>query len=500
MATEGYLLGIDVGTSAIKTVLTNAAFQICASAEMHYEVCCTHGGLWIELDAEAIWNGLLSCLRKIGAHMDLSRICGIGIDCLCPGLLAMDENLRPLQNPILYSDRRSLTQAEQLQKLINFDELFSITANAVTAGATSVSSMHWFRQTRPELYQKTRWFGHINTFLLARMSGEVAFDPTNASYTGLFDTVHTRSWSTHLCTTFDTDPEKLPPVRKSSEICGLLRHKDLIALKIPANTPIVIGAADTASAALACGVLHAGQAFESFGTTDVLSVCVDKPIFSPFLVNRCHAVDDRWLYQCVHSSSAAALRWGMQASGFSAASASYERFSEFASQQPAGAGGACFLPFVNGERCRIWSNFTSGSLFGVSPELSPGMLARSVVEGCCFALRQLKEIAENASFQHFDTLVLVGGGSQNRSLVQLKADILDCQYIIQKNHHAAPVGAAMLAAVGIGWYASVEQASTSRATGTSYIISPQATPEERRIYAESYQKFLHFCKIFGQLP
>lgn len=499
MATEGYLLGIDVGTSSIKTVLTNATFQVCASAEMHYEVHSTHGGLWVELDAEAIWNSLLSCLQKMGTRMDLSCICGIGIDCLCPSLIAMDINFHPLQNPILYSDRRSLIQAEQLQQLIGFDELFSITANAMTAGATSVSSMHWFRQTHPELYRKTCWFGHINTFLLARMSGEVAIDPTNASYTGLFDTVHTQNWSPRLCRTFDVSQQMLPPVRKSSEICGRLCNKDLLELRIPSNTPIVIGAADTASAALACGILHAGQAFESSGTTDVLSICVDKPVFSPLLVNRCHAVDGRWLYQCVHSSSAAALRWGMQASGFSAADVSYERFTEFASRQPAGAGGACFLPFVGGERCGVWRNLTSGSLTGISSELSPGMLARSVVEGCCYALRQLKDIAEDAASQHFDTLVLVGGGSQNLSLVQMKADILDCQFEIQKIHHVAPVGATMLAAVGIGWYASVEQASRNRSAEISQIISPRATSEERKIYTERYHRFLCLCHSFGQL-
>ena len=482
-----YLLGIDVGTSGLKAVVTDSSFRVIATAQAHYTVQGAPG--WAELDAEDIWGALVCCADELREKADLRRVRAIGIDCLCPGLVALDEKGRVLQNPILYSDRRSGAEAAQLQGMVSAPELFSITANTMTAGAISVTSMRWFMTNRPQSYEKTRWFGHINTYLLARLTGNVAIDPSNASYTGLFDTVGTRNWSELLCSRFSVDRSLLPPVRESTEVCGVLQNEALLARGIPAGTPVVIGAADTASAAVGCGVLRAGQAFESSGTTEVLSVCVDRPVFSPNLLNRCHAVPGTWLYQCVHSGSSDAMRWGAAMCNLTGEDR-YEALSSLAMTQAPGADGALFLPFLGAERCGIWRGLRGGSLLGIAAQQTNGVIARAVLEGCIYAMRELKDLAEKTSGLRFETLTLVGGGSKNRQMTQLRADILNCTYQISKMHHAAPVGAAMMAAVGAGLYPTLDSAASAREAQEAEIIRPRASDREREIYDRTYQKFI----------
>ena len=210
-------------------------------------------------------------------NIDMSKVAGISISSLCPGLTALGENGEVLTDPIIYSDRRSTREAEMILEAVGREKLFEITANTAMAGAMSGTSMLWIKRNLPEVYEKTKYFGHVNTLLAQRMSGNFAMDHSNASYTDLFETTGGFRWSAFLCEKIGIDMEKLPPLHASTDVVGGLIHPDLIQMGIPRDTPIIIGGGDTACATLAAGVTKAGQVCESVGTTNVLTVCVDQP-------------------------------------------------------------------------------------------------------------------------------------------------------------------------------------------------------------------------------
>ena len=106
--------------------------------------------------------------------------------------------------------------------------------------------MLWIKRHLPEQYEKTKYFGHLNTFMAHRMCGNFAIDYSNASYTNLFETTGGFRWSEELCEKIGIDIEKLPPLHKSTDVVGGLINEELIALGIPQGTPIVIGGGDTA--------------------------------------------------------------------------------------------------------------------------------------------------------------------------------------------------------------------------------------------------------------
>ena len=433
-----YLLRVDVGTTSIKVVVIDENAKPLGISSSSYRLI-TPDQNSVQIDMEDMWNAYLKCIRLLqeGKKLDLSKVAGISISSLCPGLVAMGENGEVLVDAIIYSDRRSTEEAEMILDAVGKDRLFELTANTAMAGAMSGTSMLWIKRHLPEQYEKTKYFGHLNTFMAHRMCGNFAIDYSNASYTNLFETTGGFRWSEELCEKIGIDIEKLPPLHKSTDVVGGLINEELIALGIPQGTPIVIGGGDTACATLAAGVTKAGDVCESVGTTNVLTICVDQPKFDRGFINRCHVVDGTWIYQGALSTTGAAYQWFRdnfcqdlieKASGSSKNAFAY--MNEEADEAEPGCGGLVFLPYMLGERSPIWDPYARGVFFGLSLQTKRKDMNRAVMEGCGYGLRQLSEIAERVTGKKMTEFVSIGGGAKSETWAQIKADITGKDIII----------------------------------------------------------------------
>lgn len=464
-----YLLGVDVGTTSIKVVVIDEDAKVLGISSSTYRLI-TDKPDYVSIDTESLWQAYLKCMRLLfqGKKIDSTKIAGIGISSLCPGLAAFGENDEVLVNPIIYSDRRSIKEAEIIKEAVGLDTLFEITANKCMAGAHSGTSMLWIKRNLPEIYQKVKYFGHVNTLMALLMTGKYGIDYTNASYTNLFETTkgHEGKWSDFLCEKIGIDKEKLPPLMDSTEVVGGLINPEMIELGIPEGTPVVIGGADTPCATLAAGVKGAGDACESVGTTNVLTVCVDKPKFDERFINRCHVVRGTWIYQGAMSYTGAAYQWFRdgfckdfieEAAGSSGNS--FTLMNQEAEQAEPGCGGLVFLPYMQGERSPIWDAYARGVFFGISLQSTRKEFNRAIMEGCGYGLRQLCEIAESVTGRKLTGFSSIGGGAKSELWAQIKADITGKDIIILDMNDMAPVGAALLAGVGAGFFKDAAEAS-----------------------------------------
>ena len=490
-----YLLGVDVGTTSIKVVVIDENAKALGISSSSYRLI-TPDQNSVQIDMEDMWNAYLKCIRLLqeGKKLDLSKVAGISISSLCPGLVAMGENGEVLVDAIIYSDRRSTEEAEMILDAVGKDRLFEITANTAMAGAMSGTSMLWIKRHLPEQYEKTKYFGHLNTFMAHRMCGNFAIDYSNASYTNLFETAGGFRWSEELCEKIGIDIEKLPPLHKSTDVVGGLINKELIELGIPKGTPIVIGGGDTACATLAAGVTKAGDVCESVGTTNVLTICVDQPKFDRGFINRCHVVDGTWIYQGALSTTGAAYQWFRdnfcqdlieKASGSSKNAFAY--MNEEADEAEPGCGGLVFLPYMLGERSPIWDPYARGVFFGLSLQTKRKDMNRAVMEGCGYGLRQLSEIAERVTGNKMTEFVSIGGGAKSETWAQIKADITGKDIIILDLNDMAPVGAALLAGVGAGVFKDVYEASEKVDKHVYKVV--KSSDEHKDVYEKRYQVY-----------
>ena len=489
-----YLLGVDVGTTSLKVAIIDENANVMGISSSRYSLI-TPKQNYVQIDAESMWEAFLTCVRLLrdGKDIDMSMVAGISISSLCPGLISLGENGEVLVDPIIYSDRRSTEEADIILNEVGVDKLFQITANSSMAGAFSGSSMLWIKRNLPEAYAKTKYFGHLNTFLANRMTGAFAIDYSNASYTNLFETTGGKKWSTFLCEKLGIDMEKLPELHDSTDVVGGLIRTDVIELGIPEGTPVVIGGADTPCATLAAGVTKAGDVCESVGTTDVLTICIDKPVFDRGFINRCHVVPGTWIYQGAMSFTGAANEWFLnQFCGDLIAQAenskkAYTLMNIEAEKANPGCDGVVFLPYMLGERSPIWDSYARGVFFGISLQTTRKEMNRAVLEGCGYGLRQLASIAERITGNKITEFISIGGGAKSETWAQIKADIIGKDLKILDMSDMAPVGAALLAGVGAGVFKDVYEASDKVEKKVYKVIKSNHDHDE--VYAKRYEVY-----------
>lgn len=494
-----------MGTTSIKVAIIDEQARVLGMSSSSYRLI-TPNQDYAQIDTEDMWRAYLKCIRLLqeGKNIDMSRVAGISISSLCPGLAALGENGEVLTDPIIYSDRRSTEEAEMILEAVGREKLFEITANTAMAGAMSGTSMLWIKRNLPEVYEKTKYFGHVNTLLAQRMSGNFAIDYSNASYTDLFETTGGFQWSEVLCEKIGIDMEKLPPLHASTDVVGGLIHPDLIRMGIPRDTPVIIGGGDTACATLAAGVTKAGQVCESVGTTNVLTICVDQPKFDKGFINRCHVVEGTWIYQGALSHAGASYQWfrdnfcqDLVDRAVGTDKTAFQFMNEEADMAEPGSGGLVFLPYMLGERSPIWDPYARGVFFGISLQTTRKEMNRAVMEGCGYGLRQLSEIAERVTGREIKEFTSIGGGAKSETWAQIKADITGKDIKILDMNDMAPIGAALLAGVGAGIFKDVYEAADKVEKKVYKVIRSSRAHDD--IYNKRYQVYIQLYPQIKEL-
>lgn len=494
-----------MGTTSIKVAIIDEQARVLGMSSSSYWLI-TPNQDYAQIDTEDMWRAYLKCIRLLqeGKNIDMSRVAGISISSLCPGLAALGENGEVLTDPIIYSDRRSTEEAEMILEAVGREKLFEITANTAMAGAMSGTSMLWIKRNLPEVYEKTKYFGHVNTLLAQRMSGNFAIDYSNASYTDLFETTGGFQWSEVLCEKIGIDMEKLPPLHASTDVVGGLIHPDLIRMGIPRDTPVIIGGGDTACATLAAGVTKAGQVCESVGTTNVLTICVDQPKFDKGFINRCHVVEGTWIYQGALSHTGASYQWfrdnfcqDLVDRAVGTDKTAFQFMNEEADMAEPGSGGLVFLPYMLGERSPIWDPYARGVFFGISLQTTRKEMNRAVMEGCGYGLRQLSEIAERVTGREIKEFTSIGGGAKSETWAQIKADITGKDIKILDMNDMAPIGAALLAGVGAGIFKDVYEAADKVEKKVYKVIRSSRAHDD--IYNKRYQVYIQLYPQIKEL-
>ena len=488
------LLGMDIGTGSVKLALMGVDGTPLALEKRDHALAVPHEG-WAEVPIEDIWLNVVDALRALlkNAPGLGARVRGIGVSCLCPGLTPIDPDGRALANSIIYMDARSLEETGFIRSRISDADLFKITANQLMPGATSLTSMLWFKNKRPNIHRKTAVYGHINTLVGRKLTGNFGIDFSNASYTGLFETGGSRSWSAKLIDLFDFDAKKLPPTMPAWESVGPLANRDFVQAGLPVGIPVAMGGGDTACSAFAVGILQHNQVFESAGTSNVITVCSDKPVFDYRFMNRCHVVPDRWLYHGAMSSTGAAVKWLRDEVFQDGADENFRKMASSAAALSPEGNCPVFLPYMAGERSPVWDPRARGVFFGLSLRTKREQLSRAVLESAAFGNRQLLEIAEGMTGSPIDGVLSIGGWSMVDDWNRIKADVTGRAVHSLDLTEAATAGAALLGGMVSGAYSSFAEAAAKVAKNIRASFVPgeaaRAAYEKRySVYTELYPR------------
>jgi xylulokinase len=493
----GVYLGIDIGTSATKTLAMQEDGRILAQATAEYPLSSPQPG-WSEQDPEDWWQATVKTVGQVlkTGKIKGTEISGIGLSGQMHGSVFLNKDNQVIRPALLWNDQRTAAECDQIEAAVGGRAaLIQLVANPALTGFTAPKIL-WLRNHEPRNFARTKHVLLPKDYIRLRLTGEFATEVSDASGTLLLD-VKQRCWSRPLLEKLQLDEALLPRVYESEEVSGKVNAAAAKLLGLPAGIPVVGGGGDQAAGAIGNGIVRAGAISATLGTSGVVFAHSDEVQIDPQgrVHTFCHAVRGKWHVMGVVLSAGGSLQWYRNQCGASEVAAAkkqkldpYELLAALAAEAPPGSEGLFFLPYLSGERTPHADPYARAAWIGLSLRHGRPHLIRSIMEGATYAMRDCLEIITEMQIPIRETR-LSGGGARSQFWRQLQADIYGRKVVTINAHEGPAYGVALLAAAGTGAYRNVVEAC-----GRAISVTSSTTPDTRakRVYNRAYP-------IYGQL-
>jgi len=479
-----YLIGLDVGTSAVKALLVTSEGNVVGSYTVEYPFFSPQPG-WIEQNPEDMWKASADAVRGVLTKYSVSGedVAGLGLSGQMHSSVFLDEQYKVIRPAILWNDVRTTAQCRFIESTVGSDVLKEEVCNPALEGFT-LPKVVWLKQNEPENYAKLRWLVLPKDYVRFRLTGEIAMEVSDAAGM-LMMNVRQRVWSNPILEKLDISPEILPPIIGSSEVGGRVTAEAAEATGLKPGTPIVGGGADNACGAVGSGVVIAGRGMVSLGTSGVILAHLTEPRLitegTVHMFNSC--VPGEFYMMGVTLSAGLSLSWLRSRLGLE--EVPYDVMTKAADPVPPGSRGLVFLPYLTGERTPHGDGNARASFVGLSATHDQGDMIRAVMEGVAFAFCDSVELLRKAGWNGTSLRVL-GGGARSPLWKKIIASATGLALDEINIDEGPALGAAILAGVGTGVFGSVREASDSI---IKVVRSVEPDQEWRKVYTELYQVY-----------
>ncbi|CAH0528829.1 xylulokinase [Vibrio hippocampi] len=478
-------IGIDLGTSGVKSIVVSKDGEIIASKSGELSVI-REKPLWSEQNPEDWWDATCHTVAELAKSVDLAQVKGIGLSGQMHGATLLDSQGQVLRPAILWNDGRCAQECQELELLV--PNAREITGNIMMPGFTA-PKLKWVQNHEPEIFAKIDQVLLPKDYLRFKMTGDYASDMSDSAGTCWLD-VASRRWSVDLLTATGLSERQMPKLFEGSEITGVL-SADVAKAWGMKQVPVVAGGGDNAAGAVGVGITNPGQAMLSLGTSGVYFAVSNGRVANPdsALHSFCHALPKTWHTMSVTLSAASCLQWVATLTGF-------DDVGTMLTEVEAGnisEGDVIFLPYLSGERTPHNNPNAKGVFFGLTHTTTKLDLVKAVLEGVGFAfadgfdaLHVTKNIPEEIS--------LIGGGARSSYWRQMLADIVGMELVYRKGGEVGPaLGAARLAILGVNKESTVEQVCPV----PELVQRHEPNREKHALYAQKraqYQAIYHKLK------
>lgn len=473
-----YYIGIDLGTSAVKLLLMDEKGAIHNIVSKEYPLYFPHPG-WSEQNPEDWFTHSMEGVKELIADCDRSKVAGISFGGQMHGLVVLDKEDQVIRPAILWNDGRTGKETDYLNQVIGKDKLSSYTANIAFAGFTAPKIL-WMKENEPENFAKIEKIMLPKDYLAYRLSGVHCTDYSDASGMLLLD-VKKKCWSEEMMEICGVKREQLPDLFESYEVVGTLKKELADELGLSENVKIVAGAGDNAAAAVGTGTVGDGRCNISLGTSG--TIFISSKTFGVDENNALHSFDHADGYYHLMGcmlSAASCNKWWMdeilQDKDYAGEQAKIEKLGE---------NHVFFLPYLMGERSPHNNPDARATFIGMSMDTTRADMTQAVLEGVAFGLRDSLEVARSLGIK-IERTKICGGGAKSPLWKKIIANVMNLKVDVIESEEGPGYGGAILAAVGCGEYASVEEASAAL---VKVIDTVEPDPELVEKYEERYQEF-----------
>jgi len=464
-----YLLGIDLGTSAVKAMLISPDGRVAGIGSAEYAISRPRPDR-AEQSPDDWWAATARAVRlamdKAGGTKQ--AVLAIGLSGQMHGTVLLDRAYRLLDQAIIWPDRRSADQVKEIGRRVGTERLIQISGSPAATGFQAATIL-WLQQEKPDLWRKSKFILTPKDYLRWRLTGEISSEPSDGSGTLLLD-VHRRDWSAELLDRLAISRGQLPPVSSSTRISGELSPPAAEVLGLRPGIPVVN--------------------LDLHGRLHTFCSAIDPA-----------AGRAGWYQMAAILSAGMSLRWLRDQLFCLSDDGAYEQMVSWAEETPPGANGLLFLPYLAGERTPHMDPHARGMFLGLTAGHGRGQMVRAVMEGvglaCYDAFSVLVELGGRP-----DRIIMAAGGARSQLWRQILADIFDLPVQPLLINEQSAVGACLLAGAGISAFDPLEAAQSWAVYGP--VVEPQPDYTARyhqllAIYRNAYHKHIDDFQELSQL-
>lgn len=456
-----YVIGADVGTTSLKAVLFDEALNPLKTVMKDYTL--NTSGDYVEFPAEEYWRLFSEAYEELSAGYEIAAL---SIDTQCETLIVTDESGRPLTDAIVWLDNRASAQADEIKAHFGEQKVYEVTGQPEITATWPASKLLWLKQNRADIWSDIKKIFLLEDYLLYRLTGEFVTERTLQSSTIYYD-IHKGEWWKEMLDYIGVTPEQLPALHNSAEIVGEYK-----------GTKIVTSAIDQIAGAIGAGIVRHGVVSEMTGTTMVIFVPTDTvPAYNPDSKIPCHVnFDGKYCLLSWTPTAGIALKWFKNnfCEGYD-----FDDLNVLAAKVEPGSNGLTFLPYLCGSTMPKYNPDARGAFYGLTMEHTRGHAVRSIMEAVACMLKS------NLDYLGLECNEIrsMGGGAKSKLWLQIKSDMCNKKLVTLNNEETACLGSAILAAVSIGLFESVE-AACDKVVSLKDTYEPTGTD-----YSECYERF-----------
>lgn len=489
------ILTFDLGTTSVKTCIFGRELGILGSSTLEYQLETPAPGI-VELPSQVYWDTVRRGIREAAenASVDLREVKAIAISTQGETMIPVDSQGNALHNALVWLDERAHAEAADISTRFDVETFYAHTGVPECTGYCPVSKLLWFRRNQPEVYEKAYKFLLLEDFIIQRLTGRFVTEKSLLCTTGYYDIMADDYWQ-EMLDTMELDREKLPQALECGTVAGTVLPEIARELGLSEEAVVITAAMDQTAAAVGAGNLVPGVVTETTGTAMCIGATADHPDMhhpARICVYR-HIYPGKYLLLPTCMTAGMVFKWFKDAfcqeearqareTGVSV----YDLLGDQATQAAPGANGLTLLPYFTGVIQPDNDPNARGVFLGVGLDTKKPEFVRAIFEGIAYMLRENLALIETVDGQKVTAVRSLGGGSRSTLWRQIKADVCGVEISSMSEAECTSLGAAILAAVALGYYPDAAEAAR---VGNS--LASTLTPDEgkKALYDRGFARY-----------